>query len=171
MCELVDGTLVEKPSGFLESNIAGLISTALNTFIAPRDLGIVVGEQGMMRLRPGLVRAPDVSFISWDQIPGRQISDDPIPSVYPELAVEVFSKGNTRREMARKRKEYFRVGARIVWMVYPRKRSVDVYTAEDQFDTLAETDTLDGGEVLPGFKLPVRSLFVNTPPARPKKRR
>jgi Uma2 family endonuclease len=171
MCELVDGTLVAKPMAWDESNIAGWILTAINTYLLEHPIGMTGGEQGMLKLMPGLVRAPDVSFVSWSQIPDRMARRRPIPAVYPDLAVEVLSKGNTRRELARKRKEYFRVGTRLVWQVNPRKRTVDVYTAPDTFTTLAESDSLDGGEVLPGFRLPVRNIFVNQPPAGSKRRK
>jgi Uma2 family endonuclease len=167
--ELVDGTLVAKPVAFSESNIALLLGTALQNFLAERNLGVATGEQGLMKLMPGLARGPDVSFVSWNQLPGHHVPRDPVPGLYPDLAVEVLSKGNTRGEMARKRKEYFLAGTRLVWQVNPRKRTVDVYTAPDRFATLGETDTLDGGDVLPGFTLPVRALFVNLPPAAPKK--
>ena len=166
MCELVDGTLVAKPMAFDESNIAGLIHTALNNYLSKHPVGMTVGEQGMMRLMPGLVRAPDVSFIGWEQIPDRAARRGPVPDLYPDLAVEILSKGNTRREMARKRKEYFLAGTRLVWQVYPRTRSVEVYTAPDVHTARTEADTLDGGDVLPGFALPVRALFVNQPPAK-----
>lgn len=171
MCELVDGTLVEKPMAFSESNVASLIITAIQNFLVAADLGIVVGEQGMMRLVRGLVRAPDVSFVSWDQLPDRKVPDEALPSLHPDLAVEVFSKGNTRKEMARKRREYFRTGCQIVWMVYPRKRTVDVYKSPTEFISLTESDTLDGGDVLPRFRLPVRSLFVNLAMPKPKSRK
>lgn len=171
MCELVDGTLVEKPVAFPESNVASLIITAIQNYLAVAELGIVVGEQGIMKLVRGLVRAPDVSFVSWDQLPTRQVPDEALPSLHPDLAVEVFSKGNTREEMARKRREYFRTGCKIVWMVYPRKRVVDVYSSPTKFTTLTESDSLDGGDVLPGFRLPVRNLFVNLAPPKPKPRK
>src|SRR5262245_20793423 len=163
MCELVDGTLVAKPMAFDESNIAALILTAIQNFLTTSSLGLVVGEQGMMKLMPGLVRAPDVSFVSWAQLPDRHTTGETVPSLFPELAVEVVSKGNTRREMTRKRKEDFRAGDRLVWQVSARKRTVDVYTAHDQFSALTESDTLDGGDVLPGFALPIRDIFVNVP--------
>lgn len=173
MCELVDGTLVAKPMAFDESSVAVNLIIPLGTFVQANDLGVVTAEQGMMKLMPRLARAPDVSFVSWAQIPDRGARRAPVPDLYPDLAVEVMSKGNTRREMARKRKEYFLAGTRLVWQVNPRKRVVDVYTAPDEHTTLAEADTLDGGAVLPGFTLPVRALFVNLPPTRPagKKRR
>lgn len=171
--ELVDGTLVAKPVAFNESNIAVLISTAIQNYLTGHDLGLVTGEQGLMRLMPGLARGPDVAFIRWSQLPAGHAPREAVPAGYPDLAVEVLSKGNTRGEMARKRKEYFLAGTRLVWQVNPRKRTVDVYTAPDAPTTRTEADTLDGGDVLPGFRLPVRSIFVHQPPAdaKPRKRR
>jgi Uma2 family endonuclease len=122
-----------------------------------------------MKLMPGLARGPDVSFVRWDELPGRHLPSAAVPALYPDLAAEVMRKDHTRAEMARKRKEYFLAGTRLVWQVNPRNRTVDVYTAPDRFTTLAEADTLDGGDVLPGLTLPVRALFVNLPPAAPKK--
>ena len=171
MCELVDGTLVAKPMAWDESNIAGWIQTAINNYLAEHPIGMTTGEQGMMKLMPGLARAPDVSFVNWAQIPDRSVRRPPVPAVHPDLAIEVLSKGNTRREMARKRREFFRAGTRLVWQVSPRKQTVDVYTDPDTFTTLNEADTLDGADVLPGFTLPVRSIFVNQPPAKPKRKR
>jgi Uma2 family endonuclease len=151
--------------------VAGLILTAIQNFNEAIDAGVVVGEQGMMNLVRGLVRAPDVSFVGWEQFPTRQISDDPVPHLHPDLAVEVYSKGNTRREMARKRREYFRSGCRLVWMVYPRMRTVDVYTSSEEFTTLTEVDTLDGGDVLPDFRLQIRMIFEKLAPPSPRSRK
>jgi Uma2 family endonuclease len=161
LCELVDGVLVEKPMGYVESRIAILLSTALQTFVDAHDLGVVTGESGMFRFPENLVRMPDVAFASWDQFPGRELPDEGAPELVPELAVEVLSKSNTRAEMARKLQEYFRVGARLVWFVDPPTRSVAVYTSPAKFKVLTAADTLDGGKVLPGFKLPVENLFKN----------
>jgi Uma2 family endonuclease len=169
--ELVDGTLVAKPVAFDESTLAVRLGGILERFATDADLGLVAGEQGLMRLMPGLARAPDVSFISWSQIPDRGTRRAPVPDLYPDLAVEFLSPSNTRREMARKRKEYFLAGTRLVWQVNPRTRTVDVYTAPDEFTTLTEADTLDGGDVLPGFTVPVRNIFVNQPPAAPRRKK
>jgi Uma2 family endonuclease len=171
MCELVDGTLVEKPMAIPESHIAGLIQTAINNYLATNKLGFTLGEQGMLRLVKGLVRAPDVSFVSWDQLPQPKLPREAIQSLYPDLAVEVYSKGNTRKEMARKRREYFRAGCRLVWMVYPRTETVDVYTDPEHYTTRTNTDTLDGDAVLPGFRLQVRSIFEDLVPLQPKPRK
>ncbi|HEX8200111.1 MAG TPA: Uma2 family endonuclease, partial [Isosphaeraceae bacterium] len=115
---------------------------------------------GTMRLFPGLVRIPDVSFISWERYPkptGRRVA---IPDLAPDLAVEVLSKGNTRKEMERKLGEYFRAGVRLVWYADPKARTARVYTAPDRCVLLREDDTLDGGDVLPGFRLPIRDWFA-----------
>jgi Uma2 family endonuclease len=169
--ELVDRTLVAKPVAFDESILAVRLAGVLERFATENNLGLVGGEQGLMRLMPGLARAPDVSFINWAQIPDRGTARAPVPDLYPDLAVEFLSPSNTRREMARKRKEYFLAGTRLVWQVDWRQRTVDVFTAPDVFTTLAEADTLDGEDVLPGFTLPVRAIFVNQPPAAKRKKK
>jgi len=106
-----------------------------------------------------LVRIPDVSFISWEQCPDG-IPDEQVPRLYPDLAVEVISPSNTRKEIARKLREYFKAGTTLAWVVYPKKREATVYTAPDASVTLTEADSLDGGTVLPGFKLELKKLFA-----------
>jgi Uma2 family endonuclease len=160
LCELVDGTLVEKATGFEESFLAAFLIECLNGFVRPRNLGIVSGESSFIRLRLGLVRIPDLVFVSWDRMPRRRRPTDPILKFAPDLAVEVLSKSNTRKEMARKRKEYFRAGTRLVWEVDPRKRQVQVFTSPEESVTLTEADTLTGNSILRGFKLPLKELFA-----------
>ena len=158
--ELVDGTLVEKAVGLRESFLAAALIGILRAFVIPRSLGLVSAPDGPMRLFGGLVRMPDVAFISWDRFPDRRVPEEPIPSLAPDLAIEVLSASNTPREMARKRREYFQAGVRLVWMVDRKTRTVAVYTAPDQSITLNESQTLDGGDVLPGFALPLRDLVA-----------
>jgi Uma2 family endonuclease len=160
-CELVEGTLVEKAIGYEGSEIAGLLLTFLNNFVRPRKLGIVTGADGTIRLFPGLVRIPDVAFASWGCFPDRKRPKARIPQLAPDLVVEVLSKGNTKTEMAKKLGEYFGAGVRLVWLVDPRKRTVRVHTAVDQFALIKEGQTLDGGAVLPGFVRRIDELFVN----------
>jgi Uma2 family endonuclease len=169
--ELVDGVLVEKIMELKESALALEIGTDLNNWVLPRDLGMVAGADGTLRLMPKLVRIPDVSFISWDQLPTHEYPSEPIPDLYPDLAVEVLSKGNTQEEMERKLKEYFLVGTRLVWMVDPASRTVRVHTSPDEFIVLTGADTLTGGEVLPGFTLPLQQLFARWPHPAKKRRR
>ena len=158
--ELLDGTLLEKTMGSFESYLALYLGHLLTTFVSDNRLGIVLGADGMLRLAPGLVRIPDVSFISWDRLPSREFPREEIWRLAPDLAVEVISRGNTRQEMARKLADYFSAGVRLVWYVYPATCEVEVYEAADKCVTLAAQDTLDGGQVLPGFRLPLAMLFA-----------
>jgi Uma2 family endonuclease len=161
LCELVDGVLVEKPMGFTESRIAILLGTALQNFVTERDLGIVTGESGMIRMPANLVRIPDVAFSRWKKFPRRELPDEGAPEIAPDLAVEVLSKSNTPKEMERKLGEYFGVGVKLVWFVDPGARTVTVYSSPTRSRVLRVNDSLDGGKVLPGFKLAVSSLFAN----------
>jgi Uma2 family endonuclease len=160
MCELVDGVLVEKVMSYRESALAVFLIRMLDSFVQSGNLGVVTGEQGTIRLFAGLVRIPDVAFTSWDSLPGRRMPDKPIPLLAPDMAVEVLSKGNTKAEMKRKRHEYFAAGVRLVWLANPKTRTVDVYTSEKQFTQHTVDDWLDGGDVLPGFRLSVREWFA-----------
>jgi Uma2 family endonuclease len=124
------------------------------------DLGVVLGADGMLRLAPGLIRIPDVSFISWEQIQEETFPDDPIASLYPDLAVEVISAGNSPGEMRRKLRDYFGAGTQLVWFIYPKTRTAEVYISLRQRKVLTEADSLLGGDVLPGFELSLEKLFT-----------
>jgi Uma2 family endonuclease len=158
--ELVDGVLVEKPMGLPESYLAAALIRILGVFATEHKLGAVTGADGMIRLAPGLVRIPDIAFISWDHFPNRQFPTDRIGAVAPDLAVEVLSASNTRQEMERKRQDYFAAGTRLVWEVDLETRTVTVYPVPHDPTVFREDQTLDGGAVLPGFSLPLRQLFA-----------
>jgi Uma2 family endonuclease len=160
LCELVEGVLVEKVMGFQEACLAGVLLALLRDFVVPRNLGLVSGADGMMRLLPGLIRIPDVAFVSWDRLPGRRMPTDAVPGIAPDLAAEVLSPGNTDAEMARKRHDYFAAGVRLVWEVNLRRRSVTIYTTANSGRYVGADETLDGGDVLPGFSVPLGSLFA-----------
>jgi Uma2 family endonuclease len=160
LCELVDGVLVEKAMGLHESLLAGALIAILRSFVIPRNLGIVTAPDGTMKLFPGLVRIPDVAFISWDRLPGGRIPAEAMPQVAPDLAIEVLSKGNTKPEMARKRKEYFSAGVDVVWEVDPAKRSVAVYERGKKKPRLYNhSQTIECGRSLAGFRLVLADLF------------
>jgi Uma2 family endonuclease len=163
--ELVDGTLVEKVMGAPESFVAVEVSFLLKAWNRDHgNPGMVLGADGPMKLMKKLVRIPDVSFTNWDRVPGRCVPSEPVPNLAPDLAVEVLSEGNTREEMQRKLKEYFLSEVQLVWYIDPRTRSVRVYTSPDEVTELGEKDTLDGGDVLPGFSVPVAQLFDQLTP-------
>jgi len=159
ICELIDGVLVEKAMGYRESVLAGVFIELLNAWVRPRNLGLVSTPDCTIRLWAGRVRIPDVAFTSWDRMPGRKRPPKPIPDLSPDLAVEVLSLSNTRREMQLKLADYFTANVRLVWIVDPQTRTVKVYTSQSEMTLLSENDTLDGGDVLPGFSILMAELF------------
>jgi Uma2 family endonuclease len=160
ICELIDGVLVEKSMGYSESVLANYLSFVITGFVLQRDLGLVSGPDGTIRLWPGRVRIPDIAFVSWARLPERRLPKQPIPTLAPDLAIEVLSESNTPGEMLRKRQDYFAMGVRLVWEIDPRVRTASVYTSpEPPAAILTEADALDGSPVLPGFTLALRDLF------------
>lgn len=163
LCELVDGVLVEKTVGFYETILAVRLAGRLEVFVEANHLGVVTGEGGMMRIFPGLVRIPDVAFASWNEFP-EGVTDEPVPNVVPDLAVEILSEGNTKQEKDGKLDDYFEAGVRLVWLIEPRRKTVEVFTARHTSSLLDENATLSGGDVLPRFSLALKRFF-----AKPRK--
>jgi Uma2 family endonuclease len=142
---------------------AGLTEVSHNQMVTvkeERNLGVVTGPDGTIRLIPGLVRLPVVAFASWNCFPDRKLPEVPIPQIAPELIVEVLSESNTKPEITRKLGEYFQAGVRLAWVVDPKKRLVRVYTTPSRSVVKKYNESLDGGDVLPGFSLPVAKIFV-----------
>jgi Uma2 family endonuclease len=162
LCELIDGTLVEKPEGWDESIIATNLSAELVAYVKPRNLGVVSGADSTLRMpSSNRVRLPDVAFVSAERFPSKR---GPIPTLAPDIAVEVLSLTNTAAEMAQKLREYFASGTRLVWIIDPPSRTVAVYhSATQPTRVLKDSDVLEGGQVIPGFTMPVTDLFRNVP--------
>ena len=165
LCELIDGVLVEKAMGFWESYLAIRIIGFLQPFVSKNDLGIVLGADGMVSGRRGQVRMPDVCFFSWHRFPDRILPLGAVLRMTPDLAIEVLSPSNTKKEMTRKRRENFAGGAKLVWEVDPKKKLVHVYTSAEESTVFKVGDSIAGGDVLPGFKLAVRDIFDKSPGA------
>lgn len=149
------------PMSALALAIAADLSAELTLFARPAGLGKVYPEM-MFRLPPPVDRdrRPDVAFVPFSRRP-REL---PVPegrslAVVPDLCVEVVSPTDDAEDVREKVVEYFTVGARLVWVVYPRLQLVDVYEAADRVRVLTRADSLDGGPVLPGFALPLAELF------------
>ncbi len=159
LCELLDGVLVEKAVGGFESYLAITLAEILIRYARKHDLGIVLGEAGMLRFSPKKVYLPEISFISWSQNPMVELRKQPIADLHPDLAVEVLSQSNTPQEMANKRRDYFAWGTQLVWELDPESQTMRVYTSPEQFNTIDITGTLDGGTVLHGFQLPLAQIF------------
>mgnify|MGYP001221545678 CR=1 FL=1 len=157
LCELIDGVLVEKALGFWESRVAVILAYYLEAFFETNDIGFTLGEGGMQRIEHGQVRIPDVSVYLWSRFPNRQLTLEQILDKVADICVEVLSPTNTSKEMQRKRQEHFAAGAKLMWFVDPEKRTVEVFTSPKQSRVLTETDVLDGGDVLPGFTVSIKT--------------
>jgi Uma2 family endonuclease len=156
----VDGTLIEKVMGSYESLIAGNIVTEFNIYLKRNRIGIALGADGMLKLRIKLIRVPDASYISRENVKAGRFPRHGVAAVAPTIAVEVISDGNTKREMEEKLEEYFHYGALEVWYVYPESKSIVRYTSPKHSVTLTEFDSITT-PVLPGFVCPIAPLFVH----------
>jgi len=159
-CELIDGTLVEKTVGIQEGYIEFLLGQLIFLFVRQHNLGIVLGARTLAQLFPDQARSSDAWYISHERLPPGDISEwDKIPSIVPDLAVEVISESNTKAEMDRKLREYFTAGVRLVWYVYPKTETVRVFTGEADYFDIQPPGRVAGGDVLPGFELHTAELF------------
>jgi Uma2 family endonuclease len=132
----------------------------LGNFVRPRRIGWVMGPDGYAWLTPTRLRAPAVPFVRRDQRVGGKLFTRGYADVAPVLAVEVFSPGNTISELEAKRSEFFAAGTLLFWIVYPERQEIVVSTGPDEHRVLTASDVLDGGNVLPGFTLPLAELFA-----------
>lgn len=170
-CELIDGTLVKKTMGFFEALIATRIAMYLDEFVRAHNLGIVVADGGLVRLSRKQVRVPDVAFFDWDRIGDTPVNELAVFPIAPNLAVEVLSPSNRKREMKRKLRDYFTNGVELVWYVDPRTKSATAHTSPTSAEAVGPDGFLRGGEVLPGFKLKLSELFAQPKPPKPRKQK
>jgi Uma2 family endonuclease len=159
LCELVDGTLVEKAMGQREAREALVLGSILDQFMDEHDLGIIYGADATLRIMPNLVRIPDVSYVSWSRLPGGELPSEPIPDLVPDLAIEVLSASNTLQELKRKLGEYFDAGVRQVWFVDGVAKTFEVFTSPRKSQVFSGEQVVSGGKLLPGFKLSVEAFF------------
>ena len=160
--ELWDGELRKVPgAGGTASELAGDIFALIRPFVRSRRLGMLTTADGtyIILRDPQTILVPDVAFVRWDRLPGRTRPDGYIP-VPPDLAIEVVSPSDEPGTIAKKRDLYRRAGVPLVWWVYPERRTVAVYRDGELAAELGEGDDLDGGDVLPGFRLPVAEIFA-----------
>lgn len=165
--ELVEGRLVRMPpTGFEHSDVGWNLLAALGGFVDSHGLGrVTLPETGFVISRPGepdTVLAPDIAFVSAARAPEPGSPDwIGFPRLAPDLVVEIASPSQRQPDLAAKALLWLRAGARLVWVIWPRERHVDIWKhGLDVPDAiLTEGDQLDGGEILPGFTFPVAHLF------------
>ena len=160
--ELVKGELRRMPpAGSEHGAVIMNIGTPLDQFVKAHGLGVVFGAEMGFKIAsdPDTVRAPDLAFIRRERIPPGGLPRGFWPGA-PDLAVEVISPGDTYTEVEEKVNDWLSAGTRMVLVLNPRTRMVTVYTSPTDVVRLTESDTLDGGEVLPGFTCRMAALFV-----------
>jgi Uma2 family endonuclease len=161
--EIVNGQRVELPP---MSAFAGLIASELHVSLGAHARTVGCGRaftEVLLRLplQKDRNRRPDVAYVSYERWP----RDRPIPksdnawAVAPDLAIEVVSPNDFAEELLEKVQEYFLAGAKQVWVVYPILGMIQVYESLARIRVLTRADELDGGSVLPGFRLPLAQLF------------
>jgi Uma2 family endonuclease len=159
--EIIDGQRVEvEPMGAFESVLASLLMKSIGTFAGENRLGLAVAETlFLLDLERNLQRRPDVAFVSYPRWPEPAVPRASAWDVVPDLAVEVVSPTNSAEEIDEKIVDYFAAGVRLVWVLYPNSGRVYVCKSAKHIDVLERTEELDGSDVLPGFRLPIQSLF------------
>ena len=160
--ELVKGELRRmSPSGSEHGAIIVNITVLLGQHVKANKLGVCFGAETGFKIAsdPDTVRAPDVAFIRRERIPEGRLPRKFWPGA-PDLAVEVLSPGDTRREVDEKVADWLEAGARAVWVVNPKRRDVTVYRPMADLARLSEDDELDGGDVVHGFRCKVSEIFA-----------
>ena len=159
-CELARGELIMMtPAGDEHSRIEATVFLTIGNYVQAQRLGLTyTGDAGfLLEEDPDTVRAPDVAFVRASRVslrPHRGFFPGP-----PDLAVEIRSPDDRPEEIAAKIEEYLRMGVQVVWDVDPEKRTVVVHQSESEPRTYSENDTLTEPILLPGFEMPVKSMF------------
>ena len=156
--ELVDGVLQEKAlTGRAHGRASSRFIGALNNYELETGLGWVENEVSyILRRGPDTVRLPDVSWIAANRADADITG---FPERAPDLAIEVKSPTNTYAEMERRGEMWLEYGCRMAWIAYPERQTIAIHRPGQPPETLGVADTLDGGELLPGFSIPVRRIF------------
>ena len=160
--ELVEGEIVEMSKPTIRHGVITMrLSVKIANHVDENDLGwVTAAETGFVLARNpdgrATVRGLDIAFISKAKAP-KPLSRGWV-EIPPDLAVEVISPGNRTSDTHKKVRELLRAGASLVWLVYAETRTVAVHTAAGAV-TYEESDTLSGGDVLPGFEVRVGDIF------------
>ena len=160
--ELINGEPVELALSVDESSsIGATIIGLLGSFIRPRGLGRLYGADGGFVLFPDrpTVRVPDAAFVRAERAPQGQARRS-FPRLAPDLVVEVLSPSDRASEVVAKSEMYQEAGVPLIWRVDPEPKTITIIASGKSPRVLQSGDTLDGGDVLPGFSVPVAEIFA-----------
>ena len=159
--ELIRGVVCTRepgPPGFTHGTVDARIGYLLVAFVTPRQLGLVMHNVGFVFERnPDTVCGPDVSFMAASRLP--LLGGRSYPDGAPDLAVEILSPSNTRKDTAEHVALYLSSGSRLVWVVDPKRRTITVHRPDHEPAVLGVDDTLTGEDVVPGFECRVADVF------------
>ena len=173
--ELVRGKLVvREPAGYTHGRVAMNLTVRLGAHVERTGAGqLFAAETGFTLARgPDTVRAPDIAFIRRARLP----DPEPVgfPDLAPDLVVEVLSPSDRPGEVLAKVADWLSADVPLIWVIDPKKRVAHSHSAPDRFQTITEGQSLTGGDVLPGFALPLKKLFARQPSTpssqRPRRR-
>ena len=149
--ELVDGQIRVSPAGSRHGRVCVRLVVRLDAFVEQRQLGHVFESSTGFRLPGGNVRVPDVSFVAKGRFVGEHVPEG-FPDLAPDLAIEVLSPDDRSRDVLDKIGEYLQAGVPLVWVIDPGRRIAAVYRSLTEVRKLGPDDTLDGEDVVPGFR-------------------
>lgn len=157
--ELVDGELRVSPAGALHEEVCANLIAVLGNFVRQNRIGKIFGSNLCYVLPGGNKRAPDVSFVARGRFPEERLPEG-FPHLAPDLAVEVLSPDDRAREVLDKVGEYLQAGVRLVWVIDPKKRRASVHRSLTDVHEIAEGGSLDGEDVLPGFRCALGEIWA-----------
>lgn len=158
--EMVNGQVTEKtPLGTYPVEVASILFEFLGPYVRRAGLGRAIVE-ALFRINAGNQRRPDIAFVSFEKWPkGRRTPKGQPWEVIPDLAIEAISGHDTAWDVLDKIRVYFAAGVRLVWIIYPDLELIHVYESFTRIRVLTRAEELDGGDVVPGFRLPLATLF------------
>lgn len=161
--ELVKGELRElTPTGWQHGVVTANMTRLLAEHVLQNRLGIVLGAETGCVLKadePATVRAADVAFVSWKRLSSAEVPKG-YSSVVPDLVVEVLSPSDSFLSVMETVQDWLGAGARAVWVVDPSERRISIHKPDSAVQFLAEADTLEDEQVLPGSACKVSDVFA-----------
>ncbi|MGD9854894.1 MAG: Uma2 family endonuclease [Planctomycetaceae bacterium] len=158
-CELLDGVIVEKGMGWEEASWEISLAWFIEGYLRSNRIAVLAGADGLARLQPGRIRIPDLGVYLLSRFPGGKAKRTAICDMAPDWAIEVLSRSNTKREMELKREQFFAAGTQRVWIVDPRKRTIEDWTSPKTMNMLTAEDSVSLDPILPDFRLNIGEWF------------
>jgi Uma2 family endonuclease len=160
-CEFIDGRVVEKPMGWKASRVISRLTRYLDEWVEEHNLGHVLEAEAGYQIFPDTrkIRKPDVSFIPRGRLPQEELPPGN-GRICPDLVGEVISPNDLAEDIEQRVADFFGAGAKLFWIVYPATRSIQVVRTDGTAARLTEQQSLSGENIIPGFTLPLTTLFA-----------